>query len=66
MISSNSNANNSNSKLITNMHTCVTSMLENSYDYSVFDMYLVFNYINHQITYYYIISTISAADQAKF
>ena len=50
----------------TKSHTCVTSTNNNLHDYSLFDMHLVSNYMNNQLIYYFIISTISAADQAEF
>jgi len=50
----------------TRLHVCVISMNDNSHDYSSFDMCLVFNYMNNQLIYYFIISIISAADQAEF
>jgi hypothetical protein len=64
MMSSNSNINNDNSKLIANLHAHIASMPENSCNYSSFNICLVPNYMNNQIIYYYITSTISAAEQA--
>ena len=54
------------SELTANSHVHMKFMPENSHDYSSFDMHLVSNYINCQIIYYYIFSTISAAEQAWF
>ena len=50
----------------TKVHTHVISINDNSHDYSSFDMHLVSSYMNNQLIYYFIISTISAADQAEF
>ena len=47
-------------------HTHMFSTNDNSHDYSSFDMHLVSSYMNNQLIYYFIISTISAADQAEF
>ena len=50
----------------TRPHARVISMNDNSRDYSSFNMHLVPSYMNNQLIYYFIISTISAADQAEF
>ena len=50
----------------TKLHVCVISMNDNLYDYSLFDMYLVSNYTNNQLIYYFITDAIFAADQAEF
>ena len=68
------NTTNSSSKTVkdskasstTRSHAHVTSMNDNLRDYSSFDMCLVSNYTNNQLIYYFIISAISAADQAEF
>ncbi len=52
--------------LTTRSHAHVISMNDNLHDYSSFDMCLVSSYMNNQLIYYFIISTISAADQAEF
>ena len=68
-IVSNVNVNSSrtdDSKLTANLHVRVEFMPENSHDYSFFDMYLVSNYTNCQIIYYYISDAILAAEQAWF
>ncbi len=65
----NINANSSrtdDSELTANLHVYMKFMSENSHDYSSFNMYLVLNYTNHQIIYYYIFSTILTAEQAWF
>jgi len=50
----------------TRPHAHVISMNDNPCDYSSFDMRLVPSYTNNQLIYYFIISAISAADQAEF
>jgi len=50
----------------TKSHACVISMNDNLCGYSLFDMHLVPSYMNNQLIYYFIISVISAADQAEF
>ena len=50
----------------TKLHVCVTLTNNNSCDYFSFDMYFMSNYMNNQLIYYFIISAISAADQAEF
>ena len=47
-------------------HVHMIFMNNNSCDYSSFDMHLVSSYTNNQLIYYFITSTISAADQAEF
>ena len=51
---------------ILNPHARVPPMLENPHGYPPFDMRLVPNYTNNQITYYYTTGAIPAADQAQF
>src|SRR5438045_5672060 len=51
---------------ILNPHTHVPPTLENPCGYTPFDMHLVPNYTNNQITYYYTTGVIPAADQARF
>src|SRR5436190_2756827 len=51
---------------ILNPHIRVSPMPENPHGYPPFDMRLVPNYMNNQITYYYTTRAISAADQAQF
>ncbi len=66
---SNINVNSSridSSKLTANFHVHMKFMSENSCNYSSFNMHLISNYTNHQIIYYYISDTISAAEQAQF
>ena len=50
----------------TKSHVHMIFMNNNSCDYSSFDMHFVSSYTNNQLIYYFIISTISAADQAEF
>ena len=50
----------------TKLHICMTFMNDNSHDYSLFDMYLVSNYMNNQLIYYFITDAIFTADQAEF
>ena len=57
---------NSKAFLIIKSHVCMIFMNDNSYNYSSFNMCLVSNYMNNQLIYYFIISAISAADQAEF
>ena len=57
---------NSRASSTTKSHVCMTSMNNNLCDYSSFDMRLVPSYTNNQLIYYFIISAISAADQAEF
>ena len=52
--------------LTTKSHVCVIFMNDNSCDYSSFDMHLVSSYMNNQRIYYFIISAMSAANQAEF
>ena len=56
----------SRASLTTRSHACVTSINDNLCDYSSFNMCLVSSYMNNQLIYYFIISIISAADQAEF
>ncbi len=58
--------NNSDSMSATNSNTHVNSTDDNSHDYLLFNMSLVLSYINSQLIYYFIFSTISAAEQAQF
>ena len=51
---------------ILNPHACVTPTLENPCVYPPFDMCLVPNYTNNQITYYYTTGAIPTADQPRF
>ena len=60
------NADNDNNMSTANSNTHMNSTDDNSCDYLSFDMHLVLNYINNQLIYYYIFSTISAAEQAHF
>src|SRR5438045_8000707 len=53
-------------KPILNPHAHVPPTLENLHGYPPFDMRLVPNYTNNQITYYYTTRAIPAADQARF
>ena len=43
-------------------YICMIFMNNNSCNYSLFDMYLMSNYINNQLIYYFIINVIFAAD----
>src|SRR5436189_148602 len=56
----------SRASLTTRSHAHVTSMNDNSHDYSSFDMHLVSSYTNKQLIYYFIINIILIADQAEF
>ena len=56
----------SRASLTTRLHAHVISMNDNLCDYSSFNMCLVSNYMNNQLIYYFIISTIFTADQVKF
>jgi len=58
------NADNDDSMSITNLNACVNSINDNSHDYFSFDMSLILSYMNSQLIYYFIFSTISAAEQA--
>ena len=60
------NADNSNNMSTANLNICVNSINDNLHDYFSFDMHLVSNYMNNQLIYYYIFSTIPAAEQACF
>ena len=51
---------------ILNPHIRVPPMPENPRGYPPFDMHLVPNYTNNQITYYYTTGAIPASDQARF
>ena len=57
---------NSRASSTTKSHICVTFINDNLCDYSSFDMYLVSNYTNNQLIYYFIIDAIFIADQAEF
>ena len=59
----NDNGGNDGSELIINPHARVP---DNLHGYSSFNMRLVFNYMNNQLTYYYTFSTIPTAEQACF
>jgi hypothetical protein len=63
---SNGNSSNDSSKPIANPHTCIAPTPENPHGYSPFNMCLVPNYMNNQITYYYTSGAIPAAEQAWF
>ena len=60
------NADNDNNVFTANLNTHVNSINNNSCDYFSFDMCLVSNYMNNQLIYYYIFSTILTAEQAHF
>ena len=60
------NAGNSNNMSTANSNIHVNSINNNSCDYFSFNMYLVSNYTNNQLIYYYISDAISAAEQACF
>ena len=51
---------------VTNLHAHVAPTPENPHGYLPFDMCLVLNYTNNQITYYYTTGAISATDQSCF
>src|SRR5438477_4528803 len=51
---------------ILNPHIHVPPTPENPHGYPPFDMHLVPNYTNNQITYYYTTGVIPASDQAQF
>ena len=53
-----SNSVTNDSEPITNPHARVAPTLENPRGYSPFDICLVSNYMNNQITYHYIIGAI--------
>ncbi len=61
-----SNSRTNGRELITNPHTCVAPTLENPHGYPLFNIYLVSNYMNNQLTYYYTSGVIFATDQAQF
>ena len=60
------NADNDDNVSTANSNTCVNSINDNLHDYFSFNMCLVSNYTNNQLIYYYISSTIPAAEQAHF
>ena len=60
------NADNDDNVSTANLNAHVNSINDNSCNYFSFDMHLVSNYMNNQLIYYYIFSTISAAEQACF
>ena len=62
----NATDNNSSSVSATNLNACVNSTDNNSHDYLSFNMSLMLSYMNSQLIYYFIFSTISAAEQAQF
>ena len=57
---------NSRASPTTKLHAHVTPTNDNLCGYPPFDMYLVSNYTNNQLIYYFITDAISAADQAEF
>jgi hypothetical protein len=67
-MSSNNNANGGNdgSEPATNPRARVASTPENPHGYPPFDMRLVPNYTNNQITFYYTTGVIPAAEQTRF
>jgi hypothetical protein len=63
----NDNGNGSNgSEPVANPHTRIAPTPENPRGYPPFDMRLVPNYTNNQVTYYYTTGAIPAAEQARF
>src|SRR6266496_834401 len=60
------NAGNGDNMPTANLNTRVNSINDNSHDYFSFNMHLVSNYMNNQLIYYYIFSTILTAEQACF
>ena len=61
-----SNSVTNDSEPITNPHARVAPTPENPRGYPPFDIRLVPNYTNNQITYHYITGAIPAAEQARF
>ncbi len=60
------NIDNSNNMFTTNSNTHINSINDNSCDYLSFNMYLISNYMNNQLIYYYIFDAILTAEQAHF
>ncbi len=58
----NMTSNNSDSMSTTNLNICVNSTDNNSCDYFLFDISLMLSYMNSQLIYYFIFSTIFAAE----
>ena len=63
---SHTSSENNDNKPVANPHVHVMPTSENPCGYPPFDMHLVPNYTNNQITYYYTTGAIPAADQARF
>src|SRR5438477_1416482 len=63
---SHTSSENNDNKPVANPHVHVMPTSENPCGYSPFDMHLVPNYTNNQITYYYTTGVIPAANQARF
>ena len=66
MNSSTENQTTESTNLTTNSHARVTPTLNNPHDYPPFNMERVLNYINNQITYYYMIGVIPAVELTHF
>jgi len=50
--------------IVINLNTHMTSIIKNSSDYLLFDLYLIFIYINNQLCYYHMISAMLDTDKA--
>src|SRR5204863_325696 len=57
---------NTSKEPIINPQAYIKSIFKNSYGYSSFDLRLVLNYINNQLTYYYATEVIFRDDQPHF
>ena len=55
-----------NEKPPINLRVYIEFIFKNSYGYSLFDLYLVLNYTNNQLTYYYITGAIFGDNQPRF
>ena len=54
----------SETSVIVNLNTCVTSTAENSFSYLLFDLHLISIYMNNQLHYYHMIDAMLDADKA--
>ena len=70
-----SNSNNSKSLInilniseesVINLQVCIKSISENLYNYFLFNLHLIFNYINNQLIYYYTTEVIFEDNQFYF
>ena len=66
MMNASKQAERQNEEPVMNPHVHVPPTADNPHGYPPFDMHLVPNYMNKQITYYYTTGAIPATNQAEF